>query len=143
MDFLMDILDVAIYSCIGIVLMLLGNWLIDLIIPCSFPEEIKKGNKSVGFVSAGTNIGVGILLRSAISSPAGGAVHESLVSGLLSSAAYFIIGIAFFMLGYVVLNFFHKQYNLNDEIGNANTAAGIMVAGIFIGLAITISGVIL
>ena len=47
------------------------------------------------------------------------------------------------MLGYVVLNFFHKQYNLNDEIGNANTAAGIMVAGIFIGLAITISGVIL
>ena len=143
MDFLMDILDVAIYSCIGIVLMLLGNWLIDLIIPCSFPEEIKKGNKSVGFVSAGTNIGVGILLRSAISSPAGEAVHESLVSGLMSSAAYFIIGIAFFMIGYVVLNFFHKQYNLNDEIGNANTAAGIMVAGIFIGLAITISGVIL
>ena len=143
MDFLMDILDVAIYSCIGIVLMLLGNWLIDLIIPCSFPEEIKKGNKPVGFVSAGTNIGVGILLRSAIFSPAGEAVHESLVSGLLSSAAYFIIGIAFFMLGYVVLNFFHKQYNLNDEIGNANTAAGIMVAGIFIGLAITISGVIL
>ena len=70
MDILTDIIDVAIYSCIGIVLMILGNFLIDLIIPCSFPEEIKKGNQAVGFVSAGTNIGVGLLLRAAISSPA-------------------------------------------------------------------------
>ena len=55
-NFWWDLLDVAIFSSIGIILMLLGNFLIDLIIPCSFPEEIKKRNKSVGFVSAGINI---------------------------------------------------------------------------------------
>ena len=143
MTFLWDLLDVAIYSCLGIVLMMAGNFLIDLIIPCSFPEEIKKGNQAVGFVSAGTFVGIGLLLRSAISSPAAEAAKETLAEGLLSSVLYFVAGIAFFMIGYLVIRFFNKQYNLNDEIGNGNTAAGIMVAGIFIGLAILISGVIL
>ncbi len=144
MDIFMDILEVAIYSVIGIALMMLGNFLIDLIIPCSFPEEIKKGNKAVGFVSAGTNIGVGILLKAAISSPTvlTEAVKESLASGIFGSVLYFVIGILFFMLGYLVIRFFNKKYNLNDEVGCGNTAAGIMVAGIFIGLAIVISGVI-
>ena len=142
MEILWEILDAVIFSTLGIVLMLLGNWLIDLIIPCSFPEEIKKGNKAVGFVSAGTNIGVGILLRAAIASPAAEAAKESFLNGVVSSLIYFAIGIVFFMLGYVVINLYHRQYNLNDEIGNGNTAAGVMVAGIFIGLAITISGVI-
>lgn len=143
MDFLMDILEVAIYSCLGIVLMLFGNFLIDLIIPCSFPEEIKRGNRAVGFVSAGTNIGVGILLKAAIASPAAvESAKETLLSGISGSILYFIIGIVFFMLGYLVIRFFNKQYNLNEEVGSGNMAAGIMVAGIFIGLAIVISGVI-
>ena len=140
-NFWWDLLDVAIFSSIGIILMLLGNFLIDLIIPCSFPEEIKKRNKSVGFVSAGINIGVGLLLRAAISNPQGTTivVKETILSGLL----YFAIGIVFFMLGYIVVRIFNRQYNINDEIGNGNTAAGIMVAGIFIGLALVISGVIM
>lgn len=143
MDFLMDIMEVAIYSCLGIALMMFGNFLIDLIIPCSFPEEIKRGNKAVGFVSAGTNIGVGILLKAAIASPAAiEAAKETLLSGLLGSILYFIVGILFFMLGYVIIRVFNKKYNLNEEVGCGNTAAGIMVAGIFIGLAIVISGVI-
>ena len=143
MNYLSDLFEVAVYSCAGILLMLLGNFLIDLIIPCSFPEEIKKGNQAIGFVSAGTNIGVGLLLRAAISSPSADAAKETLLSGMLSSVIYFIVGIAFFMLGYLAIRLLQKQYNLNDEIGKGNTAAGIMVAGIFIGLALTISGVIL
>ena len=142
MNVLMDILEVAIYSCLGIILMAAGNFLIDLIIPCSFPEEIKKGNKAVGFVSAGTNIGVGLLLKSAISSPAVVASRESLAGGLVSSLLYFAVGIVFFMLGYIIIDKINKQYKLNEEIGSGNTAAGIMVAGIFIGLATVISGVI-
>ena len=143
MNYLSDLFEVAVYSCAGILLMMLGNFLIDLIIPCSFPEEIKKGNQAIGFVSAGTNIGVGLLLCAAISSPSADAAKETLLSGMLSSVIYFIVGIAFFMLGYLAIRLLQKQYNLNDEIGKGNTAAGIMVAGIFIGLALTISGVIL
>ncbi len=142
MDILMDIVEVAIYSCLGIVLMMFGNFLIDLIIPCSFSDEIKRGNRAVGFVSAGTNIGVGILLKAAISSPAAEAAKETLLSGIIGSVMYFIIGIIFFMIGYLIIRFFNKKYNLNEEVGNGNMAAGIMVAGIFIGLATVISGVI-
>lgn len=142
MEFLYDIMNVAIYSVLGIVLMMLGNFLIDLIVPCHFPTEIKKGNQAVGWLSAGSFIGIGVILRAAVISPAVEAVEETLTEGLISSALYFGLGIAFFILGYLMVNLFNKKYNLNEEIGNGNTAAGIMVFGIFIGLAVLISGVI-
>ena len=142
MEFLNEILVVALYSVIGIVLMLIGNFLIDLIVPCHFPTEIKRGNKAVGFLSAGSFIGIGIILRAAIMSPAVEAVEETLLSGIASSVVYFVLGIVFFMLGYLAVNLFNKQYNLNEEIGKGNMAAGIMVFGIFVGLALVVSGVI-
>lgn len=143
MKYLNDMLEIAIYSGLGIILMVVGNFLIDLIIPCSFPEEIKKGNKAVGFVSAGTNIGIGLLLKAAISSPSAALSKETLGEGILSSLIYFAIGVIFFMIGYILIDKINRQYKLNEEIGNGNTAAGIMVAGIFIGLAIAIGGVIM
>ena len=141
-ELLYDVLNIGIYSVLGIVLMLLGNFLIDLIVPCHFPTEIKRGNKAVGWLSAGSFIGIGIILRSAIISPAAEVVEENLIIGIASTAIYFIIGIVFFMIGYVVVGLFNKKYNLNEEIGKGNMAAGTMVFGIFIGLALVISGVI-
>ncbi|MBP1568064.1 MAG: DUF350 domain-containing protein [Oscillospiraceae bacterium] len=144
MSLVIDLAEAALYSCIGIVLMALGNFLIDLIIPCSFPEDIKKGNKAVGFVSAGTNISVGIILRAAVASPeAEDALDAALATGIVSSLLYFVAGILFFMLGYIVIDKINRQYRLSEEIGKGNTAAGIMVAGIFIGLSAVISGVII
>lgn len=140
-ELLYDILNVAIYSVLGIVLMLVGNFLIDLIVPCHFPTEIKKGNTAVGWLSAGSFIGIGMILRTVIMSPAA-AVTETLLSGITSSIIYFVVGIVFFMLGYVTVQLFNKKYNLNDEIGKGNTAAGIMVFGIFVGLSLVISGAI-
>ena len=144
MSFVLDLAEVAVYSCLGIILMLVGNYLIDLIIPCSFPEEIKKGNKAVGFVSAGINISIGLLLRAAIASPEAEDVYDAaLATGIVSSLLYFTAGIVFFMLGYVIIDKVNRKYKLSEEIGNGNTAAGIMVAGIFIGLSAVISGVII
>ena len=141
-ELLQEVLNIGIYSVLGIVLMLLGNFLIDLIVPCHFPTEIQRGNKAVGWLSAGSFIGIGIILRSAIMSPATQAAEENLITGITSTAVYFVIGILFFMLGYVVVGLFNKKYNLNEEIGKGNMAAGTMVFGIFIGLALVISGVI-
>ena len=142
MNFLYDLMSIAIYCCIGTALMLLGNFLIDLIVPCHFPTEIKNGNTAVGWLSAGSFIGIGIILRAAISSPAAAAVEETLLQGITNSAVYFIIGVVFFIIGYVIVDLINRQYKLNDEIGKGNTAAGVMVFGIFVGLAIVISGVI-
>lgn len=142
MEMLYDLMNIGIYSLLGIVLMLLGNFLIDLIVPCHFPTEIKKGNTAVGWLCAGSFIGIGLILKAAIMSPAASEVEETLLSGMISSALYFAIGIICFIVGYLIVSLFNKKYNLNEEIGNGNAAAGIMVFGIFVGLAIVISGVI-
>lgn len=142
MAFLTEITNIAIYSILGIVFMMLGNFLLDLVVPCHFPTEIKKGNQAVGWLSAGSFIAIGLILRTAIMSPSTEAVSESLASGILNTSLYFVLGVVFLILGYVVVSLFNKRYNLNEEIGNGNVAAGLMVFGIFIGLAIVISGVI-
>lgn len=137
-----DIISTAIYSCLGIILMMLGTFLVDLVIPCHFPTEIKKRNVSVGYLTAGVSIAVGIILKSAVMSPVVEAVEQSLIQGIGSTVLYFIIGIVFCILGYLILNIFNTKYDLNKEIGEGNPAAGIMVMGMFIGLALVISGVI-
>ncbi|MBO6165958.1 MAG: DUF350 domain-containing protein [Eubacterium sp.] len=139
-----ELVSVAIYSVLGIVLMLLGSFLVDLVIPCSFPEEIKKGNRAIGWISAGVYIAVGFIIKAAISSPADvvEAIENSLAAGLLSTVFYYALGAIFLMIGYVLLKLINRKYNLNEEVGEGNTAAGIMVFGMFVGLGLVISGVI-
>lgn len=122
--------------------MLIGNFLVDLVIPCHFPTEIKKGNTAVGCISAASFISVGILLRSVIASPTIQNANITILQDLTSTVSYFILGIALCILGYISMLVFNKKYNLNEEIGNGNTAAGVMISGIFIGLSILISGAI-
>ncbi len=55
---------------------------------------------------------------------------------------YFVIGIIMCMVGYKITSIFNIKYNLDKEVLNGNSAAGLVVAGIFIGLANIISGVI-
>lgn len=137
-----DILMVGIYSLLGIILMMLGTFLVDLVIPCDFPEEIKKRNVAVGHIMSGASIAVGIILKTAIMSPAVEELESGLFDGMLSSIVYFAVGMVFCIIGYFVLKLFHRKYDLNKEIGDGNPAAGIMVSGLFIGLAIVISGAI-
>lgn len=141
-ELLYDFLSIAVYSVLGVFLMLFGNFIIDLIVPCHFPTEIKKGNTAVGWLSAGSFVGIGLILRSAIMSPAAEAAEETLLAGVGSSILYFALGIVVFLAGYLIVSLFNKKYNLNEEIGNGNTAAGIFVFGIFVGLALIISGAI-
>lgn len=138
----MDLLNVSIYSIIGIILMQVAVWGVDLVIPCSFPEEIKKGNNAVGFLMAGVYIGIGLIMRSVIASPAAEAADTGLIVGLVGTLVYFFIGVIFCILGYLAMNLIHRKYNLNKEIGEGNQAAGIMVAGLFIGIAAIVSGVV-
>lgn len=141
-DILVEILNVGFYSILGIILMIFGTFLVDLVIPCNFPEEIKKRNVAVGYIMAGASIAVGVILKSAIISPSTEIIENGLLEGAFSSVLYFALGMVFCVLGYVIINLFHRRYDLNKEIGDGNPAAGIMVCGLFIGLGILISGVI-
>lgn len=138
-----EFVNILIYSGLGIALMLLGTFFMDLVIPCHFPTEIKKRNVAVGSVMAGISIGISIIIKSAVMSPSALAVQESLLMGIASTVFYFVIGLIFCIIGYLVLIAVNRKYDLNKEIGEGNPAAGIMVAGLFIGISIIISGVIL
>jgi putative membrane protein len=139
-----ELVSVSIYSVLGIILMLLGSFLVDLVIPCSFPEEIKKGNTAIGWISAGVYVAIGIIIRAAIASPSSSIreIEATLVGGLLSTVYYYALGAIFLMIGYVILKLINRKYDLNTEVGNGNAAAGIMVFGMFVGLVFVISGVI-
>ncbi|MBR6404127.1 MAG: DUF350 domain-containing protein [Eubacterium sp.] len=139
-----EFLNISAYSLIGIILMLLGSFCIDLVIPCSFPEEIKKGNRAIGWISAGAYISIGIIIRTAIASTDSGFfIDEStFVGGLLSTMFCYALGVAFLMIGYLILKFINKKYDLNKEVGEGNVAAGVMVFGMLVGLGLVISGVI-
>ena len=139
---LVEIMNVVIYSVLGIILMMIGSFLVDLIIPCDFPEEIKKGNEAVGYIMAGSSIAIGIILKSAVMEPAVAGGSQTLFEGITSTLLYSGIGVILCILGYLIMLFFNKRYNLNDEISKGNRAAGIMIMGLFIGLGIVISGVI-
>lgn len=138
-----EIISIFIYCLLGIALMLLGTFAVDLVVPCHFPTEIKKRNAAVGSLMAGTSIGIGIIIKSAIMSPAMEKVEESLASGVASTVYYYILGLIACVLSYVILGLVNKKYDLNKEIGEGNPAAGIMAAGLMIGISIIISGVIM
>ena len=135
------ILETVVYLCIGLIMMMLGYWVIDLFIPVDFPQEIKEGNKSVGWVSAGIYAGFGFVIRSAIISISTGEATE-LLQGTINTVIYAVIGIIAFVFAYFVVDLVNKKFNFNEALKEKNEAAGIMIFGIFIGTAFIVSGVI-
>lgn len=61
-----ELLLIVIYCVLGTGLMLLGNMVVDWVIPCHFPTEIKKGNVAVGCVTAGIFVGLAIVISGVI-----------------------------------------------------------------------------
>ena len=47
-----------------------------------------------------------------------------------------------FIMGFFIINAWHRKYALAVEIQRGNTAAGIFVFGIFVGLSLVISGAV-
>lgn len=142
MMILNTMLDLTVYAVVGIVIMMLGYLLIDLVIPCDFPKEIKEGNKSVGWVSAGIYIGLGLIIKASVESLDRMETAFKLWYGVIDTAFYAVAGIVFFLLGYFVIDLVNRRYNFNQELKAKNEAIGIMIFGIFIGIALIISGVI-
>ena len=138
-----EIISILIYLALGIGLMIIGSMLIDLIIPGYFPEEIKKGNNAIGLIMASISISVGIIFKASVASPVTESVGLTLVQDIGVVGIYYILGILSLMAGYKITSLFNKKYNLDTEVLNGNTAAGLVVAGLFIGIAIIISGVII
>ena len=135
------ILETVVYLCIGLVMMMFGHWIIDLMIPVDFPQEIREGNKAVGWVSAGIYAGLGFVIRSAVISNVI-SKEISLLAGSIDTVVYAIVGIITFIIAYFAVDLVNRKFNFNVALKEKNEAAGIMVFGIFMGIAFIVSGVI-
>ena len=135
------ILETVVYLCIGLIMMMLGYWVIDLFIPVDFPQEIREGNKSVGWVSAGIYAGLGFVIRSAIISISTGGAQE-LLQGAIDTVVFSVIGILAFVIAYFLVDLVNRKFNFNEALKEKNEAAGIMIFGMFVGIAFIVSGVI-
>ncbi|MBR3645730.1 MAG: DUF350 domain-containing protein [Lachnospiraceae bacterium] len=135
------LLESVVYLCLGISIMMIGNFLVDLVIPVDFPKEIHEGNKSVGWVSAGIYAGLGYIIRTAIASFSI-SDNVKLIDGVKDTAIYSVMGIVAFIIAYFVIDLCNKKFNYNEALKDRNEAAGIMIFGIFIGVAFIVSGVI-
>ena len=126
------LLESVVYLGIGLIMMMLGYWIIDLVIPVDFPQEIREGNKAVGWVSAGIYAGLGFVIRSAvISNEISEAV--SLSEGSIETVVFAVIGIVAFVIAYFLVDLVNRKFNFNVALKEKNEAAGIMVFGIFLG----------
>lgn len=134
-------IETVVYLAVGLVMMMLGCFIIDLMIPVDFPKEIHEGNKAVGWVSAGIYAGLGFIIRSAIISLT---VSENLalLDGVISTAVYAAVGVIAMIIGYFTVDIVNRRFNFGKELTNKNEAAGIMIFGIFLGVAFIVSGVI-
>lgn len=134
-------LETLVYLCVGLVIMMIGYFIIDLCIPVDFPKEINEGNKAVGWVSAGIYMALGFIIRSAIIS-AESAKSLDLLEGSIDTAIYSAIGLVALIVAYFVVDIINTKFNFNEALKAKNEAAGIMVLGIFVGIAFIVSGVI-
>ncbi len=134
-------IETVVYLGIGLIMMMLGYFIIDLFIPVDFPQEINDGNKAVGWVSAGIYAGLGFVIRSAIISNVISEATE-LLQGVIDTTVYGAMGVVALVLGYFIVDIINRKFNFNVALKEKNEAAGIMVFGIFLGIAFIVSGVI-
>ncbi|WP_036608316.1 DUF350 domain-containing protein [Oribacterium sp. P6A1] len=134
-------LETLAYLAVGLLVMMIAYFIIDLLIPVDFPKEIQEGNKAVGWVSAGIYSALGFIIRSAIISFEVSEVHD-LLQGVISTVEFAGIGVVALMIGYFIVDIVNRKFNFGVELSRKNEAAGIMIFGIFMGVAFIVSGVI-
>ena len=138
---LMLALEVLVYLAVGLVIMMAGYFVIDLLIPVDFPKEIHEGNRAVGWVSAGIYAALGFIIRSAIISfqlTRG----RGLLNGVLETALFADLGVVALVIGYFLVDLVNRKFNFGKELARRNEAAGVMIFDIFMGVAFIVSGVI-
>lgn len=67
---------------------------------------------------------------------------DNLIRGVVSTLVYTGVGTALFTIAYLLLATLLRGRNLNRHLEERNTAAGIALAGFFIGIALAVSGAI-
>jgi len=133
-DFWLDVLEVAIYSLVGIVLLNASRLLVDRLVLYKFNTEkeiIEDQNSGSAAVEAGVYVAAGLVIAASIAGSTGGieGVSEvSIAESALRSLAFFGMGMAVLVL----FSLFYElttSFNIHDEIEKNNVAVGVALGG--------------
>lgn len=92
----------AMYGVIGLVLMAVGFVLVDVLTPGNLREQVwTQRNRNAAILLATNLLGVGIIVATAIAASDG-----NLGQGLLSTAAYGLLGLVLMGVSFIVLDAF-------------------------------------
>jgi len=126
-----DMVDLAIYGIIAIILINLSWFVCDRLILRRFniiDELIRDRNQGTGAVSCGVSIASGLIIYGAVSGEGG---------NVWTAIAFWCIGQLMLILAGLMYNFI-TPYCIHDEIERDNVAAGVSFAGALIAMGIIV-----
>lgn len=121
-DIVEDLLDVAIYGFLGIVLINISWYICDRLILFKFKlvdELIRDQNQGTGAVSAGVSIASGFIIFGATQGE-GGSIWTVIAFWALGQLILIITGLVYNLI---------TPYSIHDEIEKDNVAAGVSFSG--------------
>lgn len=139
-DFLPDLIGVAIWSMLGIVLLNLAMWCNDKLLLHKFDnikEIIVDRNVGTGAVQAGTYIGTAFLIRAVVAGEGMGAWKDELMAVLI----FFVVG----QLGFILFAQIYDKitsYDVHHEIEQDNEAAGVSFGMTLVAVGVLMSNTI-
>ncbi len=127
-----DVLDIAIYGILGIILLNLSMWLNDKIILRKFSvkkEIIQDRNSGTGVIEGAISIASGLIIFGAVTGEGNDLFH-----GIISAVVFWLAGqVALFITAAVYQ--FITPYDVHEHIEKDNVAVGVGFAGALIAIA--------
>ncbi len=138
-ELLFDLLDLVLWSAIGIVLLNVARVINDRILLRKFQnikELVQDKNIGTGAVEWGSYIGSAFIIKAALFGE-----DISFLHGLVSTLIYFFIG----QLGFIIFGWLYQmisRYDLHAEIERDNISAGVAFGAGLVAISLLLSGFI-
>ena len=128
-DYWMEVVNVFVYSAIGIAVLNIARIIVDRIVLYQFSTEkeiVEDRNAGTGAVEFGVYVAVGLVIAGSISGEGGGPLHSLVFLGL--GLATLIVYTLFYELT--------TPYKIHEEIERDNSAVGVALGGNLIAIGI-------
>ncbi|WP_106848754.1 DUF350 domain-containing protein [Blastococcus sp. Marseille-P5729] len=120
-----DALAAGAYSVVGILLMMLGFVVVDLLTPGKLPVLIwQQRNRNAAILTASSLLGVGLIVCAAINASEG-----DLGNGLLGTALYSLIGLAAMAVAFLIIDLLTPG-RLGDALADAQPHPAVWVQSV-------------
>ncbi len=143
-DLLNGLLHSVIYFVMGILILIIGGKVFDLITPYDLKHELAENdNVAVGITQAGFYIALGIIIHATVSGESYFYAEDKslaaiFIKDMILTVSYFIVGLIALSLGRVILNK-TMSFSIDKEIvEDKNKAVGLLEASFYITIALVI-----